>query len=330
MKLFFYLALLANIIFFLWEFNSAQIAVSTDLNSNESKQILLLSELSEQQKSELQAEVSIKSETHNELVLAAEIVSQIETNTATEESDLKLEEPKGISTNVVIETAKVEEQQQIDLDKLNPEPEKITKASSIEVVVTKDKDEVGAQNNIIKTDTVEVDKQVEGINEDLAAKTNDKKPLPGALEKPSFCYQIGPFVTEQGLEDWLVLNDFAKAPRFKQEHEVLVSYLVYYPPAPSYDQSKKNVQMLKDKGVTDYWLFTKGEDRGVISLGLFKKQSRALRLQQKFIQLGLQVEMMPRYQTELAWFARIERENEISIEAENIPDKQTLSVCPNQ
>ena len=327
MKHFFYLALLANIIFFLWEFNSVHITVSTDLNNNENKQILLLSELSAQQKAELQPEVDIKTETHDELVLAAEMVSQIETNAATEVGDLKLQEPKEIATNSVIVTAEVEEQQLIDLDKLNSVSENIDKASRIKDVVAKESDEASEQNNIIETKAAEVEKQTEDINENLTQKVNDKKRLPATLERPLFCYQIGPFATEQGLDEWLTLNNFAKASRFKQEHEVLISYLVYYPAAPSFDQSKKNVQMLKDKGVTDYWLFTKGEDRGVISLGLFKKQSRALNLQNKFAQSGLQAEIMPRYITESAWFARVENKNKISIENANLSEKQTISPC---
>jgi len=45
--------------------------------------------------------------------------------------------------------------------------------------------------------------------------------------------------------------------------------------ASDWQQSLGNVQMLKAKGVSDLWLVPSGEDKGVISLGLFATKARA-------------------------------------------------------
>lgn len=342
MKHLFFLALLVNIVFFLWEYNSVQVAPPVHTNNNEAKQILLLSELKGDEKKDVQEVASIDKHTHYDFILPNEVHSQIQSNPIAESNALRLDEAVAIVSNKAIKIV-ADEEKKIDVAVLNQQIENIANNRVAEEIIVKAVDEV-KENNTIGSETeqtdiqnqtevttenkpldlVETENQLEAIEELVKL---DKKKRSVTSKNPLLCYQIGPFLTEQALDDWLDLNNFVTTTRFKQEVEVLISYLVYYPAAVSFQQSINNVKMLKDKGVTDYWLFTKGEDKGIISLGLFKKQSRALSLQQKFIQSGLQVEMMPRYQTQLAWFIRIENENEISIKKPNISDGQTLTIC---
>ncbi|NOQ76365.1 MAG: hypothetical protein GQ475_00960 [Methylococcaceae bacterium] len=85
--------------------------------------------------------------------------------------------------------------------------------------------------------------------------------------------------------------------------------------------------MLKKRGISDFWLFRKGELKGAISLGLFAKETRALALQNKFSKTGLNVEIMPRYKTETVWYAKILSGTEVTMQSISISEKQTFSVC---
>lgn len=57
-------------------------------------------------------------------------------------------------------------------------------------------------------------------------------------------------------------------------------YWVIYPAGKTLEESMENVNMLKSKNEVDLWLVLSGEDKGVISLGLYREESRAgIRLQ---------------------------------------------------
>lgn len=52
-------------------------------------------------------------------------------------------------------------------------------------------------------------------------------------------------------------------------------YWVTYPAGDTWEHSLQNVALLKKKGVVDLWLVTSGENKGVVSLGLFQREERA-------------------------------------------------------
>lgn len=91
------------------------------------------------------------------------------------------------------------------------------------------------------------------------------------------CYEAGPFATETDYQTWLkqlpVTNPDLK--QIYKEGHVISSYLVYYPAGDTDEQAQDNIKRLKEKGITDLWLIRKGEDAGLISLALFKGESRA-------------------------------------------------------
>ena len=155
------------------------------------------------------------------------------------------------------------------------------------------------------------------------------EPLSSKLPEKSFCYQVGPFLDSKQLQEWVSSNDFniGVVTSVQQEVSVPGSFLVYYPKADTAEQAKSNTQLLTSKGIKDFWLFRKGELKGVISLGLFVAESRALVLQKQLRKLALPVEIMPRYSKKTAFFAKIMSEVEMSSASVTLSDKLSLVSC---
>ncbi|MCK5190244.1 MAG: hypothetical protein KAR12_09345 [Methylococcales bacterium] len=145
----------------------------------------------------------------------------------------------------------------------------------------------------------------------------------------NYCYHVGPFANNAVLNTWRKSNkiDAGFVSRFTKENNVVSSYLVYFPAAETYAQSTKNVQRLKQKGITDYWLFRRGELKGAISLGLFVKKSSALSLQEKLVKAGFTIEIKERYKKEQSLFAEILTKDKALKDDVVISDKQSISEC---
>ncbi|PKM11948.1 MAG: hypothetical protein CVV13_07195 [Gammaproteobacteria bacterium HGW-Gammaproteobacteria-3] len=129
-----------------------------------------------------------------------------------------------------------------------------------------------------------------------------------AQDKPlALCYQAGPFANNALLKQWRrqtgIAEKFIKP--VQQEEPEVTGYLVYYPAPENFEQALANVDMLKKKGVSDLWLFRKGDFKGEISLGLFKNKQRAEMLQQQFSDKAIQVLVRPRFKNTKKLYARI-------------------------
>jgi len=98
-------------------------------------------------------------------------------------------------------------------------------------------------------------------------------PLPG-------CEIIDPFERRRNATE--VANYLAKAGLAGQlrrlSYDVVVGYWVLLPPAASRVKAKQDMQVLRDAGFNDLWLFRQGELLNAISLGLFTHIDRAERL----------------------------------------------------
>ncbi|ORU91577.1 MAG: hypothetical protein A6F70_00425 [Cycloclasticus sp. symbiont of Bathymodiolus heckerae] len=98
--------------------------------------------------------------------------------------------------------------------------------------------------------------------------------VPEGMEQYT-CYVVGGFGSKNSASQLKdnIKKIFLHVPvvisRLEQE------YWVVYPSTGDWNHSLENVKMLKIKGVTDLWLVPKGQDKGVVSLGLFKTLSRA-------------------------------------------------------
>ena len=138
----------------------------------------------------------------------------------------------------------------------------------------------------------------------------EKSPL--ALTKPetsvpvTYCYQIGVFANKKALTQWLRQQGLDSTTlQLKENQPVVADYVVSYPAAATFADSKKNIAFLKARGINDFFMINNGEFKGTISLGVFKNEARATKVQQSFIQKGINAKVTKRYKTLPSVSARI-------------------------
>lgn len=339
MKILFFIALLANVVFFLWEANLGVSNPQIDSGTldNQPKQILLLSEIVQNEK-EKSVIVAVKQTEKKAEATAPESISEVSTgseavsdetqNQHTAEELILVAESKNSS-------AGDKENQQLQFSDNTLNVNKVAQNKQIEMAVLKSESEGNSlvkndsANNQIKsllvnenTSQSHVDKQVKIDNtvedakkaEILPSDSADKKQLitEQTKQNETVCYQVGPFINRHMLNRWSRLNKInsQSIQQVKKDIKIVSSYLVYYPAAETYAQSKANVLMLKNKGIKDLWLFRKGKLKGTISLGLFVKKSRAVSLKRALLKSDLDVEIMQRYKTESVVFAQVTSNDE--------------------
>lgn len=297
MRYFFFFILLCNIIFFLWEFNSIPIKISGDMAASKAKQIVLISELPKIATAATQA-VAKKNPTFENA------------------KDFTLKHKKFV---------------------LDESIDSLTINFKIAANVFDDSDkgfayflkslELGAQ----RIANLELELNPEQIGQDNGLSEENAENKRNIDEEKNICYQVGPFLEEKKLIDWIKINNLDEnaVTRFSQQLKKVSNYLVYYPRAQTYKLSKNNAQIFKNKGIKDYWLFTEGELKGGYSLGLLKMENRALQLQKELAEKGLNTEIMPRYKFESLWFAKILSKKKITAQTITISGKQSLSSCGN-
>ncbi len=139
----------------------------------------------------------------------------------------------------------------------------------------------------------------------IAQRSVEIGPLGNAGSKTKQCYELGPFSTMEaataivsGMDSkvsWHRINSSWDNMR--------VGFWVLFRPdrAPeSFEDSRANLEMLKFRGIKDTWLFTAGDLRGSISLGLFKSEARANSISKKLSAQGLNSTVQP-------WVTEIEQ-----------------------
>lgn len=123
------------------------------------------------------------------------------------------------------------------------------------------------------------------------------------------CYEAGPFANNNVYQIWEKrLNGFIKG--IDRDEQIVTDYLVYYPASETLDESKANMQMLKDKGVNDLYMINKGEEQGQISLGVYKKEERAILMKNELLAKGINAEIKARYKGKVQKFAFIKGESD--------------------
>ncbi len=124
---------------------------------------------------------------------------------------------------------------------------------------------------------------------------------------PVICYEAGPFSDGDDYAAWRNQLSVAEGAiqSFSRDEQTISSYLVYYPAAKTLMESEANVQMLKDNGINDLWLFRTGGDKGQISIGVFKNENRALMQQSRMLARGIKVEVKARYKTKTQRYAQV-------------------------
>lgn len=316
MKILFLLALLVNIIFFLWESNSEDSKATADaIDVNAPKQILLKSELPKDK----------------------EVTDLARTGNKAEEKVKTLPVKPSIKELVEAKSNKIDKEI------------KIPKDSTLVEVLNNKKDSVNVKN-VPEDQTVDKDQQIIIVKDDEKLKDN-QVPINPPIEKPkqkqikqvkapnnkatlnaAHCYQVGPFESADAFGVWSQLNkiDPSSLSLFNKEIKKLRHYMVYYPAAENIDESNKNVEKIQDSGITDLWLFTAGEDEGLISLGLYDREPPALLFIERLAKLDINAEIKPIYNTESVIYSRISTMNKDFKDTITLSDKQQVVDCESQ
>ena len=130
----------------------------------------------------------------------------------------------------------------------------------------------------------------------------DKLTPPVVLRK---CYDIGPFADEVIARQWLAGSGFSSHQIFQTDVATPSDYQVYYPAAKSAEQARINKLMLVAKGLQDSWLISDGENKGGISLGVFKEKQRATVFKSQLAERGIQAEIVQRKKITQQWFVSV-------------------------
>ncbi len=92
----------------------------------------------------------------------------------------------------------------------------------------------------------------------------------------------------------------------RQEQQHISSYLVLTLAANSYQEAKTWEKSIKQQGINELWLFTRGKFKWRISLGLFSTQSKAEKVKASFARRILrELEVVPSYQTKVQTVVKI-------------------------
>jgi len=141
---------------------------------------------------------------------------------------------------------------------------------------------------------------IQTVHVEKNAKSSEKTPV--------VCYEAGPFANDGDYTAWrnkLSVAQGSTIQTVSRDEQTISSYLVYYPAAKTLVESEANLQMLKDHGVNDLWLFRTGGDKGQISIGVFKNESRALQQKSQMLAKGITVEVKARYKTKIQKYAQV-------------------------
>jgi hypothetical protein len=312
MKYLFFIVVLANLAFFLWELQNTGLTPQRLKNlqiDSDKKQIWLLSEL----KTEPVPAKNAETGTDHDVVAknkapAGLVTEKSRSNQKTSAVHISIEQdvkPKSVSSNDVTIDQKVLIE---------------SKNDSADIVLIEQTDDVDlAKKELLDTSVDQTAPTSAGtemsktdIPEVLAAEVEIVKEsiIPNAErgEKAQDCIEVGPFVDKKTTMDWFN-STFPGGKRekhiFSKEIEVVSNYLVYFPAAESDLQSKADIAMLKQKGITDLWLFRQGDLKGAISLGMFRQRSRAEKLVQIMKRKNLEVSIAERFQMQPRWFVRL-------------------------
>ncbi len=273
MKIVFLIALLTNMVLFLWHyFGHSQSKQATGVQMNpEPKQIYLVSELTATQLATLQKEVNLHSEREQVatalnapgLSFVENNLSQINSipllNTLNHHTQVSTQTTRTIRTIIApVTLAKAPEKTAYELPKESATEPKLAQAP--------DPTPITAPNAV------------------------------PAATSPIFCYEVGPFISRRAFKKWQQSAHIAiiNSEMLTKMDRETGAFLVYLPAGETYEKSLQNKIDLNSKGFKDVWMFDEGEEKGNISLGIFQSYQSAVQFQQSLIQKGIQAAIKKR------------------------------------
>ena len=118
------------------------------------------------------------------------------------------------------------------------------------------------------------------------------KPAPvgqaSKVETSARCYTLGPF---KGADDANAVRDQIKSAGITAKRRMIKDnsrkgFWVLLPPESSRSQAKRNIELLKEQGVKDYFLVVTGEQTNAVSLGVFAQTDTAQRRYEEIKAMG--------------------------------------------
>jgi len=140
------------------------------------------------------------------------------------------------------------------------------------------------------------------------------KPVESVVDKVDIplmesCFIIKNMVSESDAAELLSLLQAGGLDVWLSSKLVKEEFWLVHARANTWEQSLRDVDSLKAKGVVDLWLVPSGADKGVISLGLFATKARAeerlKQLRDKQISATIRLRPTHRYAVMLKWLGDI-------------------------
>ncbi len=137
-------------------------------------------------------------------------------------------------------------------------------------------------------------------------------PEPEPPPKKSFCYRVGPLYGKQDLEALrtrLARHLGTRGRVETQKVPVRSGYWVFLPPQPM-ARAEATVRELRRKGIQDLYLIRDGDNRGAISLGLYKYERSAEKRRRSLAARGIEAQVAPRYKPGRRYWVNVHYEGE--------------------
>jgi hypothetical protein len=320
MKYWFFALLLANAIFFLWEFHGGALQpAETPALSGGEKQILLLRETVGLTSTQRPESARLSPETFASVMAISNSLIQDKQQSLITDAETEAARQAASENNAAAAA-----------EKTPPMPENIRTTQPEQLVAKADEASAGPSTPPVLAPENEA--TAEAVTEAPAtqADTSGAAPaeqsaavpsvataaLPEAVPLPeapkaeimhTSCHAAGKVVNPDALKRLLdryrpQLTELELSSREKRKND---SYLVYYPPGATLEESIATAEMLRnDYGVSDLLVFRNGELKGAISLGVFSNEQRARLAQSQFEKKGVHAKIMPRYPLEKNYYVR--------------------------
>ncbi len=137
-------------------------------------------------------------------------------------------------------------------------------------------------------------------------------PAPEPPPKKSFCYRVGPLYGKQDLDALrtrLARHLGTRGRVETQKVPVRSGYWVFLPPQ-SMARAEATVRELRRKGIQDLYLIRDGDNRGAISLGLYKYERSAEKRRRSLAARGIEAQVAPRYKPGRRYWVNVRYEGE--------------------
>jgi hypothetical protein len=125
-----------------------------------------------------------------------------------------------------------------------------------------------------------------------------------AVSADAVCQSLGPFETAQSLRGAMdaLLTKVERIQFREVEATALRGYRVYLPAAADRAQAQATARALSEKGITDYYVVTAGEQLNTVSLGIFRELENASKRRDEVVRLGYNAVVEPRTEPVKQWW----------------------------